>query len=331
MLLKPVYIISVVFILLFLCKLPAAYGQETKDYGALILEADALFENKAYLASGLKYTEAFMLRGDKGEINDRYNAACAFALAQQADSAFKQLMRIATAGKFSNLDHIKNDKDLDGLHADARWEEVIGIISTNKAKAELHLDKALAASLDSVFEEDQRYRLQLNHTETTKGSDSDEMKKLWNIIQEKDSCNTVFITKLLDERGWLGPDITGAKGNQAIFLVIQHAGLQTQEKYLPMMRDAVAKGNAKPSSLALLEDRVALRKGKRQLYGSQIGFNKETGKQYVLPLEDPLHVDERREKAGLPPMAEYLKNWDLTWDPDLYLKELPGLEALDKK
>ncbi len=42
------------------------------------------------------------------------------------------------------------------------------------------------------------------------------------------------------------------------------------------MREAVKKGNANSSSLALLEDRVALRKGEKQIYGSQIGRDQET-------------------------------------------------------
>ncbi len=83
------------------------------------------------------------------------------------------------------------------------------------------------------------------------------MKAHWKIINEKDSINLIKIKKILDERGWLGADIIGNQGNSTLFLVIQHSDIETQEKYLPMMREAVKKGNANSSSLALLEDRVA--------------------------------------------------------------------------
>lgn len=43
------------------------------------------------------------------------------------------------------------------------------------------------------------------------------------------------------------------------------------------MREAVEKNNARASSLALLEDRVAMRKGGKQIYGSQIKRNPESG------------------------------------------------------
>jgi len=135
------------------------------------------------------------------------------------------------------------------------------------------------------------------------------------------------VTKIIDEHGWLGADIIGKQGNGALFLVIQHADLETQLKYLPIMREAVKKGNARGSSLALLEDRTALRQGKNQTYGSQIGTNSETGKHYVLPLEDPDNVDKRRAEVGLGPIAEYTRRFEFEWDVEAYKKLLPKLEA----
>lgn len=118
------------------------------------------------------------------------------------------------------------------------------------------------------------------------------------------------------------PKKVGNAANQALFLVIQHADLATQQKYLPMMRDAVKNKNAQGGALALLEDRVALREGKKQIYGTQIGTNLETNKSIVSPLEDPDNVDKRREKIGLPPMAHYVKRWNIVWDVEEYKKTL---------
>ncbi|WP_310586204.1 DUF6624 domain-containing protein [Emticicia oligotrophica] len=147
----------------------------------------------------------------------------------------------------------------------------------------------------------------------------------------RDSINLIKIVNILDTKGWVGADKVGGQANQTLFLVIQHADLATQQKYLPMMRDAVKKGNANANSLALLEDRVALGEGRKQIYGSQIGRNEKTQAFYVLPLEDPDNVDKRRAEVGLPPMAEYVKNWDITWDVEAYKKQLPEIEALEKK
>ncbi|MBK8633692.1 MAG: hypothetical protein IPN72_09065 [Saprospiraceae bacterium] len=118
----------------------------------------------------------------------------------------------------------------------------------------------------------------------------------------------------MDGKGWLGANVIGGQGSSALFLVIQHSDLETQVKYLPMMQEAVKKGNASPSSMALLEDRIALRQGKRQIYGSQIGRNNETGEYYVSPLIEPEKVNERRSTVGLGTIEEYISRWKIVWD-----------------
>jgi hypothetical protein len=156
------------------------------------------------------------------------------------------------------------------------------------------------------------------------------MKSLWNFIYEKDSINLIKVKFILNKYGWLGSDIVGEQGNTTLFLVIQHADLVTQENYLPMMRIAVKNGKAKGSSLALLEDRVALREGKKQIYGSQIVRDEATQKSYVSPLEDPENVDKRRAEVGLEPLAEYVIQWKIIWNVEQYKKNLPVIEAIEK-
>ena len=306
-------------------------AQNQGKYANLINEAWRLYEAKEYLKSAQKYSEAFVAFGGKGMVNDRYNAACSWALVNQPDSSFIQLFKIAENGNYSNLGHITTDPDLNSLHEDERWPKVIEIINSNKEKAEANLDKPLVAMLDTIYQDDQKYRQQVKGIEEKYGWESEEMKALWKIINEKDSINSVKIQQILDDRGWLGPDIIGNQGNSTLFVVIQHADLEIQEKYLPMMREAVKKGNARASSLALLEDRVALRNGKKQIYGSQIRQDDETGEAYVLPLIDPDNVDKRRAAVGLGSIQDYVSNFGITWNVEEYKKKLPEYEAKQKK
>ena len=241
------------------------------------------------------------------------------------------MFKIAEKGNYTNYGHITTDADLNSLHSDERWSKVIEIVKANKKKAEANLDKPLVAILDTIYQEDQKYRQQIKGIEEKYGWESDEMKAHWKIINEKDSINLIKVKKILDERGWLGADIIGNQGNSTLFLVIQHSDIETQEKYLPMMREAVSKGNARASSLALLEDRVALRKGGKQIYGSQVGRDQETGEYYVLPLVDPDNVDKRRAEVGLGTIQDYISNWGMTWDVEEYKKKLPEIEAKQKK
>lgn len=152
---------------------------------------------------------------------------------------------------------------------------------------------------------------------------------MWKTINEKDSINLIKVKRVLDTRGWLGPDVIGETGNSTLFLVIQHSDIETQEKYLPMMREAVANGKAYGSSLALLEDRILLRRGKKQIYGSQISMTPEN-KHYVQALEDPDNVDKRRASVGLGPIADYVAHWNMTWDVEQYKKEQAEREAKEK-
>lgn len=294
------------FIFFYLFIFNFTFCQDGEKYSELIKEAWDLYESKEYISSGQKYNEAFIVFGGKGYVDDRYNAACSWALANEIDSAFIQLFKIAHNGNYTNLSHITTDSDLYSLHKDERWSNVIEIVKSNKEKTEPNLDKVLVAILDTIYQDDQKYRK--------------ESELNWWKINYYDSINLVKVKKILDERGWLGPDVVGAQGNSALFLVIQHSDLETQEKYLPMMQEAVKNGNARASSLALLEDRVALGKGEKQIYGSQIGFDQD-GKHCVLPLLDPDNVDKRRAEVGLKPLKEYVSYWGIIWDVEEFKKK----------
>jgi hypothetical protein len=307
------------------------YGQQIpQKYFDLIKKADSLYQAKDYKNSALTYSSAFKANGWKAMSDDRYNAACSWALSNVPDSAFFNLFRIAKMMNYINYNHISTDTDLQSLYSDKRWDELLKIVKQNKEKAEANMNKPLMQKLDSIYTDDQKYRKQIGETETKYGRESKEIKELWSVIREKDSVNLIQVKVILDKYGWLGPDVIGPQGNNTLFLVIQHADQATQEKYLPMMREAVKKGNAQGSALALLEDRVALRQGKKQIYGSQIGRD-ETGAYYVSPLEDPDNVDKRRASVNLPPLADYTIKWNIKWDVEQYKKDLPKLEEKQKK
>jgi hypothetical protein len=156
---------------------------------------------------------------------------------------------------------------------------------------------AIKAQLEVILERDQK---------TRKGTDSVAF------VHFIDSTNLVQVESLIAKYGWLGQSFVGARGNQTIFLVIQHADLVTQEKYLPMLQKSVEEGESRPWDLALLQDRILMRQGKKQIYGSQVVFN-ETGGQEFYPIEDEKNVNIRREKVGLMPLEEYAKHFGIEY------------------
>jgi hypothetical protein len=320
------------------------HAQETKTYAELIGEAEELNEQEEYLKSGYKYSEAFLIsENDVFSFVDRYSAARSWALTNEIDSAFTQLF-IFQEGLFSPSilksadinsvfafrDHILTDTNLNSLHPDPRWDEVIEIIDEKKANIEAKRDMQLILLLDTVYENDQRYRVQISEIEKEYGFESEEVEAILKRMKKQDSLNLLIIEKILDERGWLGWDIIGSLGSSALFAVIQHSPPEILEKYLPMMREAAKKGDARVDHLALVEDRHNVHQNRKQVYGSQFGNDLETDEGYVWPIEDPENVDKRRAEVGLNTMQEYLSQFGTIWDLEAHKKRIAEFEAQKK-
>ncbi len=278
-----------------------------QSYIVLVSRADSAYDAKDYKLSALTYSRAFKLYNLKVTQNDLYNAACSWALYNNADSAFSILNRAVNEKNYYNINHISNDADLTVLHTDNRWARLIDRVKQNKTKAEAKFNMPLTKILDSVLTSDQEGRRHISEISAKYGYQSKEMDKLWQTIGTADSINLITVTAILDKYGWLGPETVGNQGSMALFLVIQHSSQQVQEKYLPVMRKAVKEGKALAANLALLEDRVALEEGKKQIYGSQVQTDPKTGKSSFRPIEDEPNVDKRREEVGLGPLRDYAK------------------------
>ena len=203
---------------------------------------------------------------------------------------------------------------------------------TQQKTTETGLNINLVTILDTIHLEDQKYRIELQELEKKYSWESKEVQDLWKIIDIKDSINLIKVEKILDEKGWLGPDIIGEKGSLTLFLVVQHSNTKTQVKYLPMLREAVKNGNAKAKNLALMEDRVLLAQGEKQIYGSQLEQGDNSIKWKLSPMIDPDNVDKRRADVGLEPLAEYLQFWNLPWEVEKFKRSMEEYDLQkDKK
>lgn len=85
-------------------------------------------------------------------------------------------------------------------------------------------------------------------------------------------------------------------------------------------------GKAEAMDLALLEDRVALKEGRSQVYGSQLSWNLQSNTYIICQLLTPDNLDERRAAVGLCSYADYLKVIDITWNLQQYTKDLAKIE-----
>ena len=183
------------------------------------------------------------------------------------------------------------------------------------------LNKALEAELLKMGADDQKYRgvieaeaLKMASTGTAKASD--EFVAAVKSQDEIDARNMARLEEVIKQHGWPGKSLVGKEASQAAFLILQHTDLTRQQKYLPLLKKAARKGDARPADVAMLEDRILVGRGKKQIYGTQVRSGPETGGKLVLaPIEDEEHVDKRRASVGLMPLKDYLKHFGIEYKP----------------
>jgi len=118
--------------------------------------------------------------------------------------------------------------------------------------------------------------------------------------------NEAWLIETTAKVGWIDDARFGDAAARSAWLIAQHA------MSLNFLAGVLAEidMHADGQHYALMYDRLQTRQGKPQRYGSQLIIDKE-GNKGLMPIEDLEGVDERRAKLGMPPLAEYLKFFDL--------------------
>jgi hypothetical protein len=122
------------------------------------------------------------------------------------------------------------------------------------------------------------------------------------VVAPVDRDNTARLREIIGRHGWPGRQLAGDDGAHAAWLLAQHAPPELQEECLPLLEDAVTRGDASPADLAYLRDRVLVHRGEPQIYGTQ--YLERDGVLELRTVRDPAGLDERRAALGLAPEAE---------------------------
>lgn len=244
--------------------------------------------------------------------DNTYNYSCALALSKQVDSAFHYL-NIALIG--DTTARPLNDPDFYFLLDDSRWvilenEMIKRIEETNFT----YKNKELVKELWRMKIKDQAFYYHEGLTDNQLFSSA-----IWELKKIINKQNLLRLESLIEEYGWPKKSEVGGMAAGTAFLIIQHADLETQKKYLPVMTEAANKGEAEWSSLAMLIDRINMREKKSQIYGSQIKKN-EDGTHEVFEIEEPEYVNQRRAEVGLGPIEDYVQHWGIVWTIEQKLK-----------
>ena len=184
---------------------------------------------------------------------------------------------------------------------------------------------ALIRQLIMMADQEQQSRDRLDSVINAKGWRSPEGQIASRDANLLDSVNTAQLEEIIAKNGWPGKSLVGNQASMAAFVVLQHSPIEIQEKYLPMVEAAAEKGDVERGHLAMLQDRILMRRDKPQKYGTQLWNDPSTGKLGLYPIEDSANVDQRRAEIGLPPLYDYIRSMGI--NPDS-LSQRPKTELM---
>lgn len=178
---------------------------------------------------------------------------------------------------------------------------------------------SLKVILETMRKEDQDIRRILIDSV---GFDSPNSGQYIKKMMDVDSINQEKIKLILRKYGWIEKSKIGEKAADAFFYTVQHADLELMEEWFPEFKKLAEKGEANPRQCAMMEDRLLMWKGKKQIYGTQAADFREDKKMAIWPIEDVQNVNERRKNIGFEStVEEYAKVMDVLFNIDEKLPE----------
>ena len=137
-----------------------------------------------------------------------------------------------------------------------------GCIFAADASQTRNLDSLLLALRDR----DQAVRREVLRLSQQSPSPVDSLLSAYARMQEVDAGNQRMVAGLLEE-GW--PEEISDEAGEALWLVIDHADLEMQRRFMPLVEEQVKAGRLSKSSYATLLDRMLMRENRPQRYGTQ--------------------------------------------------------------
>ena len=255
------------------------------EYWKMIFHADSLFDARLYDEACQVYALAFS--------DDRYILPSQLSTTGNKMSSIGNSQAALTCMRC----RLALEKDFYEDPLTSPYEELSD--SFEVRSRQWHYDLELKNTLESIFERDQYDRLLWSQAVKNNPGDTERNERLARRALMTDSLNLVLVGDILSQYGFPRKESVGDFANQAVCLVFQHANLDYQKRFLPQLEAAVSRGDIAPVFLALLRDRIDVREGRPQRYGTQID-----DKGNLAPLLDASRVNQWRQEVGLPALEQ---------------------------
>jgi hypothetical protein len=258
--------------------------QELFDQGAAAYGSDWALCAERFGAAGKAATH------DRQAARAFFAAAACAAGAGQKEAAFGYLDQAAARGH-DDMDRATGNPQIQSLQDDPRWKTFLQGVETRHAERE----KKNNAELTRLYEDDQADRA---------GGTSTMEKADWTTIDARDKARQERVHQILAQGG-----ARTADDYYHAAMVFQHGDADEEiAKAHELSLKAAELDPEHPAArwlAAASKDRLLMRQGKPQLYGTQ--FKKAADGKWVLHEVDPSVTDEERAKWDCPPLAEARK------------------------
>lgn len=253
------------------------------DYWKLIFHADSLFDARLYDEARQVYDLAFS--------EDRY------ILPSLLSTTANKMAYIGDSQ--AALDYLRHRIALEkDFYEDPAVTSHVELKDTFELRShQWNYDLELKETLESIFERDNYDRVLWYQAIQNNPDDTVRIEQLARRALTTDSLNLILVGDIFSQNGYPRKEAVGDFANQAVWLVFQHANLDYQKSFLPQLEAAVDRGDIAPLFLAMLRDRIDVREGRPQRYGTQIDNNGN-----LAPLLDAARVNQWRQEVGLPPI-----------------------------
>ncbi len=175
------------------------------------------------------------------------------------------------------------------------------------------IDFDLKTRIESIFNNDQKYRLVMDAESPSK---RDSIMEVYNIPQdslgtdffakqtELDKENMKLLSKIISENGYPGKSLVGEINKDKAWSIIMHSNKIND--YINIVKAAADKNELTYTKAAEMEDLYLMNKGEPQIYGTQTAYIND--KVSIWPIKDVEGINYVRKDAGFTQtVQEYAK------------------------